>query len=236
MMSLCDAEADALNRGVAAVAFTVGADIFFRAGFYQPRTPAGQHLLAHELTHVAQQRMGSLGTSGGGSGGTMTVGAADDRHEQEAEATAHRVVAALQHCVLLAQATIFDVGIARRHGAHPAQPCRVRSLRPHCSADTEDDTMGDHRTGVVPWAARVGEARHPIVGRGGDSHRCILIPTPWRGPEVGGTNWWRERMGRAMGTIRPIPGRGRTSPRGRMSSPSARRWGWDCAARCAHAG
>ncbi len=85
-----DPEADALNRGVAAIAFTVGSDIFFRAGFYQPQTPAGQHLLAHELTHVVQQRTGSLGTSNGGgaSGGTMTVGAADDRHEQEAEQTA----------------------------------------------------------------------------------------------------------------------------------------------------
>jgi len=93
-----DPEADALNRGVAAIAFTVGSDIFFRAGFYQPQTPAGQHLLAHELTHVVQQRMGSLGTGGGGgnSGGTMTVGAADDRHEVEAEQTAHRVTAALQ--------------------------------------------------------------------------------------------------------------------------------------------
>jgi len=78
-----DAEADALNRGVAAIAFTVGSDIFFRAGAYQPHSTAGQHLLAHELTHVVQQRAGSLGTSGGGgnAGGTMTVGAADDRHE-----------------------------------------------------------------------------------------------------------------------------------------------------------
>ncbi len=84
-----DPEADALNQGVAAIAFTMGSDIFFRAGFYQPQTPAGQHLLAHELTHVVQQRTGSLGTSGGGNaGGTMTVGAADDRHEQEAEQTA----------------------------------------------------------------------------------------------------------------------------------------------------
>ncbi len=88
-----DGEADVLNRGVAAIAFTVGSDIFFRAGAYQPHSAAGQHLLAHELAHVVQQRTGSLGSSGGG---TMTVGAADDRHEQEAEATAHRVTAALQ--------------------------------------------------------------------------------------------------------------------------------------------
>jgi len=112
-----DAEADALNRGVAAIAFTVGSDIFFRAGAYQPQTPAGQHLLAHELTHVVQQRAGSLGTSGGGgaSGGTMTVGAVDDRHEQEAEQTAHRVTVALQQQALQAHATMPGAGIARHY-------------------------------------------------------------------------------------------------------------------------
>jgi len=113
-----DPEADALNRGVAAVAFTVGSDIFFRAGAYQPHSAAGQHLLAHELTHVVQQRAGSLGTSGGGNaGGTMTVGAADDRHEQEAEQTAHRVTAALQRQgpALTAPATSPGAALSRAH-------------------------------------------------------------------------------------------------------------------------
>ena len=36
-------------------AFTVGRDIAFAAGEYQPHTPAGRHLIAHELAHVAQQ-------------------------------------------------------------------------------------------------------------------------------------------------------------------------------------
>jgi len=38
-----------------AAAFTVGDDIMFGAGRYQPHTAAGQHLLAHEAVHVAQQ-------------------------------------------------------------------------------------------------------------------------------------------------------------------------------------
>ncbi len=133
-----DGEADALNRGVAAVAFTVGADIFFRAGFYQPQILAGQHLLAHELTHVVQQRTGSLGTGGGGgnSGGTMTVGAADDRHEQEAEQTAHRVTAALQARgqVLTAPATSPGAALSRAHdpavALAPAAPGIARVAAP----------------------------------------------------------------------------------------------------------
>ncbi len=51
-----DGGADRLSREVDAAAFTVGEDVFFRRGFFQPQTPEGRGLLAHELTHVAQQR------------------------------------------------------------------------------------------------------------------------------------------------------------------------------------
>jgi Domain of unknown function (DUF4157) len=50
--------ADRLNRRLDAVAFTAGADVFFRDGRFRPDSPAGERLLAHELTHVAQQRGG----------------------------------------------------------------------------------------------------------------------------------------------------------------------------------
>lgn len=43
--------ADALN----ADAFTVGRDIYFGAGKWQPRTTESDRLLGHELAHVAQQ-------------------------------------------------------------------------------------------------------------------------------------------------------------------------------------
>ena len=44
--------AEALN----AEAFTYGRDIYFGAGKYKPETTEGKRLLAHELTHVVQQR------------------------------------------------------------------------------------------------------------------------------------------------------------------------------------
>jgi hypothetical protein len=37
-------------------ALTIGRDIHFGPGQFQPGTPEGDHLLAHELTHVVQQR------------------------------------------------------------------------------------------------------------------------------------------------------------------------------------
>jgi outer membrane protein OmpA-like peptidoglycan-associated protein len=51
-----DAKAAESARSVNALAYTVGHNIVFATGHYQPETIAGQRLLAHELTHVLQQR------------------------------------------------------------------------------------------------------------------------------------------------------------------------------------
>jgi hypothetical protein len=42
-------------RAVYAHAYTVGEHVVFDTGQYQPQTPQGQHLLAHELAHTVQQ-------------------------------------------------------------------------------------------------------------------------------------------------------------------------------------
>lgn len=48
-------KAISMNRSLNAHAFTYGKDIYFNTGMYNPDTVPGQHLLAHELTHVVQQ-------------------------------------------------------------------------------------------------------------------------------------------------------------------------------------
>lgn len=50
-----NSEADRLSRGLGALAFTVGRDIFFATGQFRPGQNDGDRLLAHELTHVVQQ-------------------------------------------------------------------------------------------------------------------------------------------------------------------------------------
>ena len=45
-------------RAVNALAYTVGNNVVFDRGRYLPETPQGRNLLAHELTHVTQQRCG----------------------------------------------------------------------------------------------------------------------------------------------------------------------------------
>lgn len=50
-----DAKAAESARAVNATAYTVGPDVVFAAGAFQPHIDSGRRLLAHELTHVVQQ-------------------------------------------------------------------------------------------------------------------------------------------------------------------------------------
>ena len=54
-----DSNAASAARQAEAKAFNVGNDIVFGSGQYNLQTPAGQYVLAHELSHVAQQRSGA---------------------------------------------------------------------------------------------------------------------------------------------------------------------------------
>jgi hypothetical protein len=74
-------EADQLARAVSAKAFTTGTDLFFASGQYQPGTSSGDELIAHELTHVSQQR-------GAPQSGPLTVTQPGDAMEREADKVA----------------------------------------------------------------------------------------------------------------------------------------------------
>jgi hypothetical protein len=81
-----DARADRLARSVAAEAFTVGTDIYFRAARYDPRSRAGVQLLAHEITHAVQQSGGAVTGRQVSSG--LTVSDPSDGFEREADRSA----------------------------------------------------------------------------------------------------------------------------------------------------
>ena len=51
-----DTKAAKMNQEISARAFTVRNDVYFDKGEYRPSSLEGQRLLAHELTHVVQQR------------------------------------------------------------------------------------------------------------------------------------------------------------------------------------
>lgn len=49
--------ADEYTRSLNALAITIGNDIYFRNGAYKPETEEGRKTLAHELTHISQNKL-----------------------------------------------------------------------------------------------------------------------------------------------------------------------------------
>jgi Domain of unknown function (DUF4157) len=101
-----DREADMHNRALSALAFTTGQDIFFRQGTYDPFTPSGQELLAHELTHVVQQA--------GGAHASVTIGSPNDPPEREADEIAAAVVRARPHTVGRRSGAVLQFALENR--------------------------------------------------------------------------------------------------------------------------
>jgi Domain of unknown function (DUF4157) len=87
-----DGAADASARSVNAHAYTVGSHIVFQRSAFDPDSHTGRTTLAHELTHVVQQRSGPV--DGTPAGGGISVSDPSDRFEREATATAERAMSA----------------------------------------------------------------------------------------------------------------------------------------------
>lgn len=89
-----DDKASASADAVGANAYTVGNDVVFKSGQFNPGSPEGQKTLAHELTHVVQQSKGPV--SGTPSAGGIAVSDPGDSFEREADAHASQVMAKVQ--------------------------------------------------------------------------------------------------------------------------------------------
>lgn len=87
-----DGAAHESAHSVNAQAYTVGSDVVFQRDLYDPASESGKHMLAHELTHVVQQRSGPV--DGTDAGGGVKVSDPSDRFEREAVANADRVMSA----------------------------------------------------------------------------------------------------------------------------------------------
>jgi hypothetical protein len=85
-----DAQAAESARAVNALAYTAGSNIVFGGGQYAPTTSEGKKLLAHELTHVMQQR--TAGPPIGALPKPSSINHPSDIFEQEAVRASNMVV------------------------------------------------------------------------------------------------------------------------------------------------
>ncbi|MFF6776610.1 DUF4157 domain-containing protein [Streptomyces sp. NPDC012637] len=143
-----DGAARASAAEVGARAYTSGSHVVIGAGGGDRQT------LAHELTHVVQQRRGPVAGTDDGSG--LRVSDPSDRFEREADATARRVMSAPAPTVARApvrSAVSSDARRARGGREAAVQRANDRSTNPH--ADTGQEHNGWELTAhhIVPHTA-----------------------------------------------------------------------------------
>lgn len=85
-----DGQATESAKAVNAHAYTVGTNIVFQSDKYAPGTQSGQKMLAHELTHVVQQKAGPV--DGSPAPGGIKVSHPSDPFEQAAERSAEQAM------------------------------------------------------------------------------------------------------------------------------------------------
>ncbi len=131
-----DATAGELSGQLNARAFTVGRDVAFAQGEYQPGTLIGDALIAHELAHVVQQGGGSP------SGGAQTKDASlgdDSRLEQDADRSA---VGAVVSALMGAKKGLADVSanaLPRLKSGLKLQKCNCNKSAPAPTHVTTSD-------------------------------------------------------------------------------------------------
>jgi hypothetical protein len=142
-----DSQADALNRAVSAEAFTTGKDIFFRSGNYNPGSADGRKLLAHELTHVVQQRSAPAQSD-------LTVSSPEDSSEKEASSVAD----SLEHSPSAAPAPVAraetpeeeeEVATSRLERADTPEEEEQVAMTPLDRADTPEE---EEQVAMTPLA------------------------------------------------------------------------------------
>lgn len=124
-------------RAVNALAYTVGRDVVFGAGQFQPTTIAGRHLLAHELAHTIQQSAVQ-----GGLQAQLEISRPENAAEQEADAVS----------VLVAQGREVTVG----------QPSGQRIARQEPGAATATGTATATTVVEEPGEKRARVAREMV--------------------------------------------------------------------------
>ncbi|MFE7355000.1 DUF4157 domain-containing protein [Streptomyces sp. NPDC057543] len=139
-----DSAAHESAKGVGAHAYTVGNNVVFQRDAYDPSSPQGRTTLAHELTHVIQQRNGPV--EGTEAPGGIRVSDPSDRFEREAVANADRVLSDPAPASGSAQAA------ATGAAGHDASPAVQRA-----ATEDEDEQPADVQGSFVQRAKEGAE-------------------------------------------------------------------------------
>ncbi|MBF6606471.1 MAG: DUF4157 domain-containing protein [Chloroflexi bacterium] len=176
------AAADASARTVGAVAYTVGEDIVLGAAAADTSSPAGRGLLAHELTHVVQQRTGPVA---GFDAGGLRISDPGDPFEQQASATAAHIVAGDRGIAGATRAgSVSEPVLARETEleAETADSTDTESIAPEVQSGLEilgstTEELADGGSGDGGWSGDGGDSSQVLATGSGTSSTTFGPPT-----------------------------------------------------------
>ncbi|CAM5253579.1 eCIS core domain-containing protein [Streptomyces aurantiogriseus] len=132
-------------QSVGAHAYTVGNNVVFQRDAYDPSSHAGRTTLAHELTHVIQQRNGPV--DGTTAPGGIRVSDPSDRFEREASANAERVMSAPAPAAQTAEGAAAAPGpsavVQRQSEQDDEEPADVQGLFVQRAEEEQQEEPGD---------------------------------------------------------------------------------------------
>src|SRR5262249_42438724 len=149
-----DAAAAAAAGAIGARAFAIGRDIFFAEGAFEPRTPAGRTVIAHEIAHALQNprrvEVGDIDAA-------VEVTSPGDPAELEADAAAAAIAVgrapALPHMPVVSRARIARLVaglIDKRDPGDPAQlVARLTETVRTTLTNDPDDKLGRVRRSLL---------------------------------------------------------------------------------------
>jgi hypothetical protein len=115
----------------------VGSNVVFQRDKYDPASTEGKTMLAHELTHVVQQRSGPV--DGTAAGGGIKVSDPSDRFEREASANADRVMSA--PAPASAQLSASGPAVQREEAPEEEEDVQTSAVQREAAPEEEDEEM-----------------------------------------------------------------------------------------------
>lgn len=174
-------------------AFAAGNDIAFGEGQYDPSSPAGQHLIAHEVAHTVQQ--------GGRNAGPMMkleIGSSSSPYEHEADHAAERMVSGVPTGPLSSTGPLIQrIGPDDPPRSSPAHAFEYRPAQQIDAVWSETSTVEQIATELYGSAAHASHLTE-LRGRprGFRFQPSLLTPT-WRA-----TYYQHRAAGRARAEVR----------------------------------
>ena len=130
-----DSRAHESAQSVNAHAYTVGSNVVFQRDKYDPGSTEGKTMLAHELTHVVQQRNGPV--DGTTASGGIKVSDPSDRFEREASANADRVMSA--PAPASAQLSASGPAVQREEAPEEEEELQTSAVQREAGPEEEDE-------------------------------------------------------------------------------------------------